>query len=1091
MNIFFRLTLTGWFILLVFSCKDSPVSQSSDWFRSVKAEESNVYFSNEIDPFDSINIINYLYAFNGGGVALGDINADGLLDIFFTANRGPNKLYVNKGGLQFEDVTEKSGILSDDSWSTGVTIVDINRDGHNDIYVCNVFNDVQLSGVNRLYVNKGNGEFVEDAAGFGLDISALSTQAAFFDYDNDGDLDMYLLCHSLHSPGNYSNASIRNKVDSLSGDRLFENRNGRFRDVSKSSGIFRSQLGYGLGLVVGDMNMDGWQDIFVGNDFHENDYLYINQKDGTFSEVNNIAFTHSSRFSMGADFGDLNNDGFPDIVSLDMKPKDEKVLKNSEAPESNQIFELKSSYGYHYQYAHNALHLHTGLVKGDVPIYTECAQQFEIEATDWSWSVLIEDYNLDGHQDLFITNGILHRPNDMDYMRYISDEVVRKNDSDEALIRNMPAGPVPNFLYANNGFGFSEISDLLGDNPAGVSQGAAYGDLDNDGDLDLVVNNTNRSADILENKVVGNHFIKLNLKRGDYKPVQGTKVWLYSNMGNQYKEVHMVKGFQSSSNDKLVFGLGDNTEIDSLYILWPDQSSTSIVDIALDKETTIDQENVPKSVLRKAAFTNPMFRIENADETLPYNHKENMYDDFINDKLSIAKLSQEGPAAATADVNGDGILDIFLGGARGSPGAIYIQGKDGRFSKGWGCNELFEDVDAAFTDIDKDGDEDLIVLSGGGDLQEGHYLLSDRLYMNDGRGSFKESYYFIDNQKVNSAAVAIADFDKDGWDDIFIAGRSVPGSYGLSPKNRLFKNDQGRDFIEIVSKTSEEQFTMTGMNTDVLWDDLDNNGFPDLVIVGHWSPITIFWNNGSALLPEKIGNSSGMWNTVYSTDINNDGLPDLLVGNMGLNHSLKSDDNYPLRLYVNDFNNDQLLDPIITYVKDGREYTFHHMSALGEQMNDLENFKNSYRDFSESGILDLFGEEKLKASFVREINELRSVALINLGNGEFEIVALPWPLQSYPIYAFYPLQSDLGQSYLVGGNNFGFAPIIGRQDGGYVDVLSYSDAFIVLPHKQTGLMVEGEVRSFFRIDNPTMNSRYLVVKNDDKPIWLLPTKSNL
>jgi len=545
-------------------------------------DSSHIDFVNEVDPYGEVNIINYLYAFNGGGVGIADLNNDGLSDIVLTANQRRNRIYYNKGGWIFEDGTEDSGLLDEAQWSTGVSIIDINNDGHKDIYICNVHDGDLLHGVNRLYINQGNGTFVESAKAYGLDISALSTQAAFFDYDKDNDLDVYLLCHSVHNPANYSKASSRDTKSELGGDRLLENNGSTYIDVSEHAGIYQSGAGYGLGVSTADINQDGWPDIYVSNDFHENDYLYINDQNGRFLESSNLAFSHTSKFSMGCDIADVSGDGYPDIITLDMKPSDEFVYKKSEGPESHQIFELKRSFGYNDQFGRNALQLHSGHFRGDIPIFNEVAAAAGIAATDWSWSVLIEDYNLDSYPDLFITNGIYRRPNDMDYLNYISNDIVQQNENDSTFISKMPSGVFRDFLYTGGPDGlFSDQSSSILSNRPDVSQGAAYGDLDNDGDLDMIINNYNASPEILENRSSG-QFVKIDFRHVPSVLSLHAKVQIYTTGGSLYKELLTTRGFQSTVEDIIVFGIPKGATVDSMIIQWNDGSVTRHHDIAIN-----------------------------------------------------------------------------------------------------------------------------------------------------------------------------------------------------------------------------------------------------------------------------------------------------------------------------------------------------------------------------------------------------------------------------------------------------------------------------------------------------------------------------
>jgi hypothetical protein len=1085
-------------VILFASC-----NRQQKLFVPLPSSQTHIDFANKLEKKNLFNILYYLYYYNGGGVAIGDINNDGLPDIYFTANsRGHNKLYLNKGNFEFEDITEKAGVQGNSDWCTGVTMADINGDGLLDIYVCSVQGEHGLQGRNQLFINNGNGSFTESAEQYGLALSAYSTQAVFFDYDHDGDLDCFILNQSHHPNQNIVDTSYRRKFDPNAGSRLYRNdipTTGKFTDVTAAAGIYQSSLGYGLGISVSDLNNDGWDDIYIGNDFHENDYYYINNGNGSFTESGAEHFGHYSRFSMGNDIADYNNDGQPDIVTVDMLPPDEKTLKTYGSDENFQIYAYKILHnGFQNQVSRNCLQRNNG----DGKSFSDVALMAGISATDWSWSPLLADFDNDGNKDLFISSGIVKRPVDLDYVRFVSDLSARtdrdKSDEfDEMTIKKIPDGSTHPFLFRNTGSGsFTDKSDLWGTGKMkGYFNGAAYADLNNDGSLDLVMNCINSPAVILKNNSLRKNFLSLSFKGvGMNKFGIGTKAWLWAHdMGSgkphlQYQELMLTRGFESSSDTRLHFGL-DSMSIDSLLIVWPDQHFQLFG--KMDSNKLIVNQKEASGVFNYHAFF-PEKKEILVDITKQVNcnwkHRENDFNDFASQYLIPHKESTRGPKIAVGDVNKDGLDDFYACGARNQPGALMIQQKNGSFISSdtalFNKDAVCEDVDAVFFDANGDGYPDLYVVSGGNEAPRSPLWLEDRLYLNDGRGHFKRAENFIAQLYENKSCVAVADVDHDGDLDIFIGNltSTTGSSFGLPQTSHLYLND-GKGHFSIAANMIP--LDKTGVVTTATFSDINGDGWPDLIVAGEWMPVKVYLNDHGKFKEADIPQSTGLWQTLYVTDVNSDGYPDILAGNWGHNSKLWAGKDGPLKLYIKDFDHNGTIEQVMCYTVNGQEYTF---LAKDELERALPVLKKAYERYDEVAgktvqymFFDLFKDyTELKAE------TLSSSCFINDGKGNFKRQDLPDALQLAPVFTFAPLSYKNSTGYLAAGNFYGVIPYEGRYDALYPTLFSVGEN--KSPFQPASVLAElsGEFRDAKWLNVAGGNKILVLARNNGSLFFLKP-----
>lgn len=1009
-------------ITTLFGC-----SKGGTLFDDATSKETGITFSNTISETDDLNILDYLYYYNGGGVALGDVNNDALVDVFFSGNQVKNKLYLNKGNLQFEDISEQANVQGESDWNTGAVMADVNGDGLLDIYVCAVVGINGFGGYNELYINNGDLTFTEKAQEFGLDFESYSSSATFFDYDLDGDLDMYLLNHAVHTQESYGKADLRFQRNYETGDKLLRNDNNKFVDVSEEAGIFGGINGYGLGLAVSDFNVDGYPDIYVGNDFHEDDYYYLNNGDGTFTESIKDYFGHTSRFSMGNDVADINHDGLPDLISLDMLPEEEVPLKASEGDDNVQVQKIRvQDYGYHYQFTRNMLY-----VNQEDGHFMETALLSGVAATDWSWSALFGDYDQDGHQDLFVANGIPKRPNDLDFIKFISSGQIQNKINntklvDQKALNMIPSGVTQNYIFKGDGeLGFGNESQHWISNDTLVSGASAYGDLDNDGDLDLVVNNLNQEAKVYRNKTNDSqNFLKVKLQYRDKNTFGiGSKVYAYVNNQLQFKELMPMRGFQASSEPILHFGLGNLQVVDSLKIVWPDKTYQTVSNIKVNQTLTVfPKENRKVFDYGAKNRSKRLFRKDSTNLGIAFVHKEDNYLDFNREKLIPYRISDQGPAYAKGDLNNDGKVDIFFGGSKFMAPTVFVQGENGFNQTDFPIlnqESVKEATTASIADLNNDGKNDVLLGNGGGDFfGKSQPLLDDYFQSNDTgwlKGSFPEVFQ-------NTSIIKPFDIDSDGDLDVFVGGYSETGKFGKLVGSYLLINDNGEFKIE-------NSFDLKGMITDALWSDFDADGQTDLIVVGEWMAPRFFKNENGLLKETLTVSTTGLWQSIDPFDIDKDGDTDYLLGNWGTNTKFKASEEYPLRLYFDDFDKNGQTETITAFAKNGTYYTLEGLDALSSQMVSLRKKFNSYSSFAGKSIKEILNAEQLKKATIHEVNTLSSGYLKN-NNGSFQFVPFKDELQVAPLLDFvsHDFDQDGKPEVLVAGNYFGVKPYHGRFD---------------------------------------------------------------
>lgn len=1097
-------------MLLVSACAEDPArtvssSDEASLFRTILSEESGVTFNNQLTESAELNIITFEYFYNGAGVGVGDFNQDGWQDLFFSANMSGNQLYLNRGdstGIRFTEVTQESGILNRGKWATGVSVTDINQDGWPDIYLCYAGPFLEAEQrANELYINQQDGTFREMAAAYGLADTGHSTMAAFLDYDRDGDLDMYLLTNITDETGPNVIRKKKLQGEMPNTDRLYRNEgigpegHPIFQNVSREAGI--TMEGYGLGVSVVDINRDGWPDIYVSNDYLSNDLFYINNRDGTFTDRAADLFKHQSYSAMGNDVADFNNDALPDILTLDMLPPDNLRQKLMFGETNYNRHRSELQYGYQPQFMRNTLQWNQGF-RDSLPIFSDVGQMAGVAATDWSWSALWADLDLDGARDLLITNGYPRDITNRDFASYKMQEFSQANYDEDMknrfveAIQQIPGAHLPNYVYRNQGrLRMQDVSQAWGFRQPGFSSGAAYADLDNDGDLDYVTNNTNAEALIYENRANSQnarHFLQISLQgAAANREGLGAKIWCYTPDGLKYAEHYPFRGYQSTVDPRIHFGLGEARKVDSLKIQWSSGMVKWLHDLPTDQHITLEEAAAqPETLQTKQSLQ--MFEEVSRELQIDFRHAEQHYNDFAVQPLLPHKLSQGGPGLAVADINGDGLDDFFVGGAFKQSGRLFFQQKDGSFREMPLTDDekkYEEDQAALFLDVDSDGDPDLYVVSGGNEFRAGSEYYQDRLYLNDGQGQFSLAPDRLPDMKFPGSCVVAADYDQDGDSDLFVGGRHTPQQYPAPGRSYLLENRNG--FFVDVTEDKAPDLQKAGMVTTALWTDIDNDGWMDLLIAGEWIAPKVFRNlNGQLKIQQipELDKQSGWWNSLRGVDVDQDGDTDYIGGNLGLNSRYRADSLQPLQLFVNDFNRDRRVDGILAYQQNDQLFPMHPRDDMLRQLNFLKRKFTSYQSFAEADMEQIFTPELLERSALLESRQMQSCYFENLGNFRFRVHPLPPEAQVAPVFGI--LSGDFNQDsfpdLLLSGNDFGTEVIQGPHDAlnGLMLLGDGKGGFRPQASRHTGFWVTGNAKALVHLRSATDSHLILATQNNDR-----------
>ncbi len=1079
-------------VLLSSGCSSRSSDESNQVLTLLSPEETGISFKNTIREHEGFNVLEYEYFFNGGGVAIGDLNNDGLPDVYFTANMEPDHLYLNKGNLSFENISLSAGLTTDPGWTTGVSMADVNADGWLDIYVCRSGQVGTDRRRNLLYINNGDLTFSERAAEFGLDEPAYSNHASFFDYDRDGDLDMYLLNHPIRRFSNFDVALMKQQRDSLAGDKLFRNTGGHFEDVSVEAGIIGNALGFGLSAVVSDINQDGWPDLYVANDYIEDDYLYINRKNGTFSEEIKSRLTHASYSSMGSDIADINNDGLPDIMTLDMLAEDHYRQKILKGPENHIFYQQMRERGIHEQYMRNMLQLNNG--NGT---FSEIGQLAGVSNTDWSWAVLLADFDNNSYRDIIVTNGYLRDYTDLDYLERVLGEARRASAMGERfssldLVQQMPSTPLHNYAFSNRGgLDFENRSEAWNFQTPSFSNGAAYGDLDLDGDLDLIINNINEAAFVYRNNTDGaeggNH-LRVQLEGPKGNPF-GYGSTIEIKQGDEFESTYYVapaRGYLSSVDPVTTAGLGALTSVD-LTITWPDGKKQELKQVEAGKTLILKHEDGAPSGDTSRPVESPLFYPLSGNLGLDYVHQENPFYDFDREPLLPHMLSRLGPALAVSDMNRDRLEDIFVGGARGQAGALYLQQTDGSFSKVLAsdleAHAGYEDVDAAFIDIDNDGDNDLYVVSGGNDETELLDVYQDRVYLNNGFGIFSFDAGRLPEMTASGSTLAPFDYDADGDIDVFVGGGVVPGRYPRAPRSYLLENEGG--FFKDVTLERAEALVSPGMVMGAAWADLDGTGQTYLILAGEWMNLRVFVYDSEQGIVEKtteagFAETTGWWNTIEVADLDGDGDADLLAGNQGLNTQLNASIKEPLRIYADDMDANGKDEIVLTNFIAGQRHSIYWREELVASVPRWSTIFPDNKTYASADI-GLLKENMPPDGLVLEVTDLQTSLFENVGDGTFRQRPLPPEAQFSPVndIVIRDVDGDGILDVLMAGNDYTTRPQIGPANGGRGLVLMGKGRLDLqaLSPEVSGLYLPGDARKIKIVH--TVNGPVLVAGNNN------------
>ncbi|MHC2992691.1 hypothetical protein OB13_14285 [Pontibacter sp. HJ8] len=1095
--------LTGMLLLLLQGCR--PKEQHL--FERLLPNETGITFSNRITESDTMNILETEYIYNGGGVGVGDFNRDGLPDVYFTGNMVPNRLYLNKGDFKFDDITEKARVTGEGKWCSGVAVADINNDGWPDLYVGATMSDSPERRANMLYINNGLNKdgiptFTESAEAYGIADTGHTTTAAFFDYDKDGDLDLYVLTNVVNAgvPTTYHKKMVDGSSEN--NDRLYRNNGkGTFTNVTREAGILIE--GFGLGIAINDINLDGWPDIYVTNDYLSNDLLYINNRDGTFSNKLGEYVRHTSYSAMGNTVMDINNDGLVDILALDMLPEDNKRKKSMLMANNYATYLNNDLYGYEHQYVRNTLQLNQGMTANGHPVFSEVAQLTGLHQTDWSWTPLVADFDNDGQRDVIVTNGFPRDVTDHDFRIYRSGPAGMVGGS-EYLVDSIPVVKITNYGFRNNGnLSFSDVTKSWGLAIPSFSNGAVYADLDNDGDLDVVINTINDSALVYKNtlytsksKREKNHYIRLQFEGG---PADGqgfgAKVHVYYGGGaQQFYEHSPYRGYLSTLENAAHFGMGANAKADSVVVVWPDGRAQTLLNLAADQVYTLSYKNANGKRPQGGMVHTALFEEAGRAQGLLFRHQEQDQIDFNVQKTLPHKYSQDGPGISVADVNGDGLDDVFVGGAAGNAGTLFLQGKDGKFRKQEGAMapepKQEEDTGILFFDADNDDDLDLYCVSGSYEFEDGSPLLRDRFYRNNGAGKFEPDRDALPAATVSGSCVRAADYDQDGDLDLFVGGRVVPGKYPLAPKSTILRNEEGR-FTDATAAVCPELQTL-GMVADALWTDFDNNGKTDLVVAGEWMPLMFFRNTGKGLenVTETTGvaHLKGWWNSIVSGDFDKDGDMDYIAGNLGLNTNYTASEKQPLTLYAKDFDSNGSMDPVLAcYMKaeDGtmKPFPMHNRDDLSAQMVQIRRQYLRYSSYAKATVADVLQPLDQKDMLRFDATWFATSYFENLGNGKFRAKALPVQAQVAPVNGMLAqdVTGDGNMDVLMVGNNYGTELFTGRYDA-FVGLVLQGDGkgnFKPLSISESGFLVNGDAKGLARLVTAADEDLFLVTQNRD------------